>query len=197
MLGVLAIGGLVVLLVPTWEQERGRDDSRSLSGPDPGLALPEGNATLAEIARIRDDFSRNAALYRLADGATKEQVNRWLDEVTTLEPTPHRYDVARVLYIRYAVLDPEAAVEHALRNAAKPAWLAAIFRTWAQLDADPTQPLFEGFEFRIVRKCTARYVVALLGPLERIVAGDVLQPKVRILVSRTAEQRHGHSYAHQ
>ena len=66
----------------------------------------------------------------------KTRVEGWLAEVATLEPTPHRYDVARVLYIRYAVLDPEAAVEHALGNAAKPAWLAATFRTWAQLDAD-------------------------------------------------------------
>ena len=161
MLGVLAIGGLVALLVPTWEQERGRDDSRSLPGPDPGLALPEGNATLAEIARIRDDFYRNAALYRLADGATKEQVNRWLDEVTTLEPMPHRYDVARVLYIRYAVLDPEAAVEHALRNAAKPAWLAAIFRTWAQLDAD--SPIERASTLHLSAKAVASRTLLQLG----------------------------------
>lgn len=109
---------------------------RSASEPRAVRTAPSVKATLAEIAEITDDFSRNAAVYRLAKGATQERIERWLAEVATLPPTPHRYDIARVLYIRYAVLDPQAAVDHALRNAAKPVWLAAIFRTWAQLDAD-------------------------------------------------------------
>lgn len=112
------------------------NSERPAGEPTTVQTAPSADATLAEIAENNDDFSRNAALYRLADGATQEQVEEWLAEVETLAPSPHRYDVARVLYIRYAVLDPEAAVEHALRKAAKPAWLDAIFRTWAQLDAD-------------------------------------------------------------
>ena len=91
-------------------------------------------ATLAQIAEITEDFSRNAALYRMAKSATREQVEDWLAEVGILPATPHRHDLARVLYIRFAVLDPEAALDHALRGATNPAWLEAIFRTWAQLD---------------------------------------------------------------
>ena len=91
---------------------------------------------LAEIAEITDDFSRNAAMYRLAEGATREQIEDWLAEVETLPSSPYRYDVARVLYIRFAVLAPEAALEHAQAGSTKPAWLEAVFRTWAQLDPE-------------------------------------------------------------
>ena len=99
-------------------------------------ALPPTEATLAGIAGIRDDFVRNAALYRLADGATRKQVEHWLEESAALRPSPHRYDIARVLYIRYAVLDPEAALDHALAGQTKPSWLEAIFETWALFDRD-------------------------------------------------------------
>ena len=97
---------------------------------------PSAPATLAEIAEISDDFSRNAAMYSLAEGATREQVEDWLAEVEALPPSPHRYDLARVLYIRFAAIDPEAALDHAFQGATKPVWLEAIFRTWAQLDPD-------------------------------------------------------------
>ena len=97
---------------------------------------PSAPATLAEIAEISDDFSRNAAMYRLADGATQEQVEEWLAQVETLPPSPHRYDLARVLYIRFAALDPSAATTHALRSLAKPYVLTAIFRAWTHEDLD-------------------------------------------------------------
>ena len=139
----MIIGALVVVagVVVWWAGPTGSGTSPADSVPEAGESLmgqpaPSAEATLAEIAEITDDFLRNAAVYRLAKGATQERLERWLAEVANLTPTPHRYDIARVLYIRYAVLDPQAAVDHALRNAAKPVWLAAIFRTWAQLDAD-------------------------------------------------------------
>ena len=97
-------------------------------------SMPPAAATLAGIAAIREDFTRNAALYRLVDGATRAQVEAWLAELETVPPTPHRYDIARVLYIRFAVLDAEAAVDHALLGATKPVWLEAIFRAWGEFD---------------------------------------------------------------
>ena len=131
---VLVIGLVTVSPVDPWRDDSSKDPAQS--GASDTVTLPRAAPSLAEIARIRDDFSRNAALYRLAKGATRDRVEAWLAEVETLPASPHRYDLARVLYIRYAVIDPQAAVDHALRHAAKPAWLAAIFRTWAQLDAD-------------------------------------------------------------
>ncbi|MDE0193202.1 MAG: hypothetical protein OXQ90_17755 [Gammaproteobacteria bacterium] len=109
---------------------------RSAVEPLAGQTALSAEDTLAEIAEIADDFSRNAAMYRLATGATRQQVEAWLDEVETVPPSPHRYDLARVLYIRFTTLDPEAALEHAFLGATKPAWLEAIFRTWAQVDPD-------------------------------------------------------------
>ena len=96
--------------------------------------LESGSATLAELAAIEDDFSRNAALYALIGDAPQARVEDWLAEVDTLPATRHRPDLTRVLYIRFAVLDPEAALRHALRGATRASWLAAIFRTWGQLD---------------------------------------------------------------
>ena len=134
---VAVVAGVVVwLAAPSGSGTLPASSDQSASEPLARQTARSVKVTLAEIAEITDDFSRNAAMYRLADGASRDRVEEWLAEVETLPPSPHRYDLARVLYIRYAVLDPEAAVEHALRNAAKPAWLAAIFRTWAQLDAD-------------------------------------------------------------
>lgn len=99
-------------------------------------ALESGIATLADIALIEDDFSRNAALYALIEDATRARVEEWLVEVDTLPASLHRSDLARVLYIRLTVLDPEAALQHALQGATKASWVAAIFRTWGQLDPD-------------------------------------------------------------
>ena len=98
--------------------------------------LESGIATLADIASIEDDFSRNASLYALIGDATRMHIEEWLAEVDTLPARRHRSDIARVLYIRFAVLDPEAALQHALRGATKASWLAAIFRTWGQIDPD-------------------------------------------------------------
>ena len=96
--------------------------------------VESGIATLADIALIEDDFSRNAALYALIGDAPQARVEEWLAEVDTLPATRHRPDLARVLYIRFAVLDPEAALQHALRGPTRASWLVAIFRTWGQID---------------------------------------------------------------
>ena len=106
------------------------------SGIAPLPGLEPGSATLADIASIEVDFSRNAALYALIGDGTRARVEEWLGEVATLPATRHRADLARVLYIRFTVLDPEAALQHALRGATRASWLAAIFRTWGQVDPD-------------------------------------------------------------
>ncbi|MCY3839454.1 MAG: hypothetical protein OXH09_12550 [Gammaproteobacteria bacterium] len=141
-LSIALIAGAVVVVaaVAVWRaSEPGASSTNFATSASESTAVqtsPSAEATLAEIAVITDDFSRNAATYRLARDATREQVEEWLAQVETLPSTPHRYDVARVLYIRFTIIDPEAALDHALRGATKPAWLEAIFRTWAQLDLD-------------------------------------------------------------
>lgn len=143
LLLALIAGVLVVVagVVGWWwgpsESGKSSASSEGSVGEAPSVqTVPSVEVALAEIAEITDDFSRNTAMYRFADGASRKQIEEWLGEVETLPPTPHRCDLARVLYIRFAVLDPEAALDHALRNGTKPVWLAAIFGTWAQLDAD-------------------------------------------------------------
>lgn len=88
------------------------------------------------IAAIPDDFSRNAALYAMLRDADRGQIEDWLDRVESLPPSPHRYDIARVLYIGLADIDPEVALAHALRTAPRASWVAAIFRSWAHEDPE-------------------------------------------------------------
>lgn len=142
ILALLAVGLIVVVayfvigpkaLRPITEEP---DAPRGPSGVAPLPALEPGGVTLADVASIEDDFSRNAALYALIGDAPRMRVEEWLAQVDTLPATLHRSDVARVLYIRFTVLDPEAALRHALRGETRASWLAAIFRTWGQLDPE-------------------------------------------------------------
>ena len=138
-LAVVAVG---LVLVAAWlvvgPRDLRPDDDEPVETAAPVAApLPvveSGIATLAHIASIEDDFSRNAALYALIGDAPQVRLEEWLAEVDTLPSTRHRPDLARVLYIRFAVLDPEAALQHALRGATRASWLVAIFRTWGQFD---------------------------------------------------------------
>ena len=140
----LAVVGVGLVLLAAWLIVGPRDLRPVDEEPDetaapvaaPPPVVESGIATLADIALIEDDFSRNAALYALIGDAPQVRLEEWLAEVDTLPATRHRPDLARVLYIRFAVLDPEAALQHALRGATRASWLAAIFRTWGQLDPD-------------------------------------------------------------
>lgn len=97
---VLVIGLVTVSPVEPWRHDSSKDPAQS--GASEVFTLPRAAPSLPEIARIRDDFSRNAALYRLARGAPRDRVKSWLAEVEALPPSPHRYDLARVLYIHIA-----------------------------------------------------------------------------------------------
>lgn len=97
---------------------------------------PGGEMNLADIAGIANGFDRNAALYEFVADADRRRVEELLAEVSALPATRHRDDIARVLYIRFAALDPPAATAHALRTLAKPYVLTAVFRAWAHEDVD-------------------------------------------------------------
>lgn len=97
---------------------------------------PETPTTLVEIVSIPDDFERNAALYELIAEADRDLVEQHLRAVDDLGAFIHRADVVRVLYVRYASLDPVAAADHVLDGERKYSWVAAVFRAWARVDLD-------------------------------------------------------------
>lgn len=99
-------------------------------------AQTEIHPSLAEVAALDDDFERNAALYELLADAGVAEIEELLAEVEALDPAPHRPDLARVPYIRFAVLDPEAAVDHLIARTYKSTWVRAVFRAWAHADLD-------------------------------------------------------------
>jgi len=101
--------------------------------PEPAMAPIR---SLADIAAVVDDFERNAALYDLLLDAGTPQVMALLDEVQTLPSNAHRFDVARVLYIRFASVDPEAAADHVTGADHRPSWVVAVYRAWAHADLE-------------------------------------------------------------
>ena len=104
---------------------------------DPGESSRQTADSLAGVAALADDWQRNAALYALLAGANRHRVEKLIAEAKALEPrVPHRYDIVRVLYIRYASLSPEAALDHLLAGDTKPSWIGAVFEVWAERDLD-------------------------------------------------------------
>ena len=102
------------------------------SSPHPPAETP----TLTEIAGLVSDFDRNKALYTHIADADFGHLLELLDEADALPESPHRYDVARVIYIRMATLDPAATVDHILGGNYRTSWLDTVFRAWAHADLD-------------------------------------------------------------
>ena len=126
--------GVVVLIFcvefPVAENApQSRVNTRSLETDGAGTALPQ-------IAEVVNAFERNAALYQFVADSDRGRIEALLAEAAGLAETPYRDDIARVLYIRYASLDPAAAVAHALRHRTGPDVLTAVFRAWAHTDLD-------------------------------------------------------------
>ena len=146
----LAIGGCILgaVVVMSWYAMAPAEHAAVQPSPSvPGQALPEPPTdkptvaptppTLAEVAALADDFERNKALYELVAGSGRAQVEDLLDQTFDLPPSLHRHDVVRVLYVRFASIDPAAALEHLLGSHRQPrSSLTAVFRVWAHADLD-------------------------------------------------------------
>ena len=144
-LSAVGLGGVAVGAVAFWlafggEQAAPRAVDQAPS--EPAEPPPAASAAvvprpeLREIVANANDFDRHSALYDHLADADFERVVDLLARTETLPSTPHRYDVTRILYVRLAALDPEAAVDHVLRRAYRSSWLDAVFRAWAHADLD-------------------------------------------------------------
>ena len=97
---------------------------------------PPVERSLAQIVDNANDFQRNTALYALLVDTGRAEVEALLAEVEALARAPHRYDAARVLYTRFAELDPDAAADHVAAANYHSSWVAAVYRAWAHTDLD-------------------------------------------------------------
>jgi len=94
------------------------------------------DVALAEIMAAANRFERNATLYRYVADADRQRIETLLAALSAKPGAPRRDDVARVLYVRFASLEPGTAVAHALHNYPKPQVLEAVFRAWAHDDLE-------------------------------------------------------------
>ena len=104
--------------------------------PAAGASEATTENALAEVMAIPNRFDRNAALYRFIPDADRQRIEALLAALDRESGSPQRDDVARVLYLRFASLEPGAAVAHALGNYAKPQILETVFRAWAHVDLE-------------------------------------------------------------
>ena len=91
---------------------------------------------LAEVMAIPNRFDRDATLYRFVADADRQRIEALLAALADEPGAPGKDDVARVLYVRFVSLEPDAAVAHALRNYPKPQILETVFRAWAHVDLE-------------------------------------------------------------
>ena len=134
----VAIGGAAVWFGLQEGTETEEPASRQTYEPpvDSPAAVPTRRRSLAEIVRNPRDFQRNTDLFALLADTGPDEVRALLAEAEALAATPHRYDVARVIYTRFAELDPEAAADHVVSADYHPTWVAAVFRAWAHTELD-------------------------------------------------------------
>lgn len=144
-----AIGGCVLgaAIMASWyaltPSELGPEGEPDATAPVQTLPEPSSSQpipappSLVEIAALADDFERNHALYELVAGTGRAQIEDLLDQTLDLPPSLHRHDIVRVLYVRFASIDPGAALAHLLGSRRQPrSSLTAIFRVWAHTDLD-------------------------------------------------------------
>ena len=124
----VVIGVFVLALVSTLS---------TVAPPSTAAASEAGiENALVDVMAITNRFERNAALYRFVADADRQRIEALLAVLAAESGTPQRDDVARVLYIRFASLEPGAAVVHALHNYPKSQVLEAVFRAWAHVDLE-------------------------------------------------------------
>lgn len=140
-----------------------------------GHVAAEQPGALASAAAIQDDFERNALVYRLAASADEADLHRLFAELERQPSTPHRYDIARALYIRFVAVDPAAAVRHAVRRQGKPSWIGAVFRAWAHVDLEGAVGHAAGLSGEAMRVAAAAILELDLGAEQRAFVVEQLE----------------------
>ena len=93
--------------------------------------------TLADINARRSDFEQTLGLYELMRDMGPADLLALLDEASLISGADY-VAATSIIIGRLAELDPQRALDRALETAtlAQPAWIHAIFSSWARLDAD-------------------------------------------------------------
>lgn len=93
-----------------------------------------GAQTLAAIMRTRSDFEQTAMLYQLLRDADAATIERLLAEADELRPAREAHAAKSIIVARYAVLDPDAAVQAVMADGGDPVLVRSVFAAWGKMD---------------------------------------------------------------
>ena len=120
----------------TGETRRGQR-AASLASSETAAWTLGSEDLLHEIMRLPSDFDQTLTLYALLQDADSDDLERLLDNASSLRPAREGRAVAGIVYSRYAELAPDAAVNRILaRGRFDRQFLRSVFAIWAQHDVD-------------------------------------------------------------
>ena len=136
---------------------------------------------------VANDFDRNSALYAHLADADIERVHELLALTDALPSTPHRYDIKHVIYVRFAAIDPQSAVDHMLADLYRTSWLAAVFRAWAHVDLDAAVSHAGGLDASAKAIATTAILELELPPGKRMAIARRLDGERVVVAMETKE----------
>jgi hypothetical protein len=112
-------------------------DSESVEGAESTRTAPPPD-TIADILELPHDFSQTQAAFELAAAADATQLQALVAEARSIPSTNDRVALTRILVLRYAEIEPYAAVRYVERSTleSKPELIFTIFNSWSKLGLD-------------------------------------------------------------
>lgn len=114
------------------------EDSESVEG-SPGTESTSNltsPGTIAELLEIPNDFTQTQAAFALAAAADETELPTLITETQSIPSSSDRTALTRILILRYAEIDPDAAARYVERSTleAKPELIFTAFNAWSKVD---------------------------------------------------------------
>lgn len=161
----------------------------------PRLGGPVGSSarTLADVVRLDTDFRRASALYALVEAMERDDLDGLLDDADRLqgmpEIKPEIEKAKRIIYSRYAELDPKAAVDRVLSRQGDGSLLLQVFGSWVETDLAAALRRMDDLPPRH-RRDVARMVLAWSQPADRGRVAERFGLENELLRMETEEHLH-------
>ncbi|NNL94741.1 MAG: hypothetical protein HKO64_03895 [Xanthomonadales bacterium] len=108
----------------------------------PALILAVSSAaaqdSILDTLKLPSDYQQTSALMKMLDAADEQDLQRYVEQALTIEDDRDKSGGLNLIYSRYLDLDPDAAVDHWLRESRPntPDILVSMFYSWAKFDLE-------------------------------------------------------------